>query len=418
MKKPLLVALAIAASSLSMAQAQTKSSPAEDLVKQASFYIGFYYNGVAKVPYWRELQKTMLADVQKACAGITNCGYDKGREVIVNYMKSLNDPFTRLVSAEDEETSSRFLDGKGPSNLTIGIQTRPLPGQGLVVLEAFPGEPAFNADLSRGNLIKTINGAPATLASLDAAERSGKAMTLEYVVAGASKTASVTPVLVNDPRAPYRSNVGKALMIRIPHLFGEIGSRVHANVARAVRDNAAGVIIDLRDAYSGFDSEALLAAGAFIKDGGFIYDQRFVGQDSTYSLISNGGGVRETNEAGQSRTVGQANAAVQYTGKVVVLVNKETENSSEMLAYFLQRAKRAQVVGEVTFGELGVSGSTLEQLINNDFIQVSYLRMLNLDKTPFPMNLTPDVLVPEDLAALAAGRDVQLEKALEILGAK
>jgi carboxyl-terminal processing protease len=418
MKKPLLIALAIAASSLSFAQAQSKTTPAEDLVKQASFYIGFYYNGNAKVPYWRELQKNMITDVQKLCAGDTNCGYDKGRQVIVNYMKSLNDPFTRLVSVEDSETSDRYANGKGPSTPTIGIQARELQGQGLVVLEAFPGEPAFNADLSRGNLIKTINGSLATLDGLKTAEASGKAISLEYTVNGAVKTASVTAALIEDPRAPYRSSVRDALVIRIPHLYGEIGTRVHANVARAVRTNASGVIIDLRDSFSGYDSEALLAAGAFIKEGGFTYDQRFAGQDSTYFLEKNGALVRGQPEGQDAQDIAQASNPVQYTGKVVVLVNQVTENSSEMLAYFLQRVGRAKVVGVVTSGQNGVSGGGIAQLINDDVIQVSTYRMLNLDKSPFPMAVTPDVIVPEDLAALAAGRDVQLEKALELIGAK
>ena len=420
MKKPFLIALALSASSFGWVNAQTKTSPAEDLVKQASFYIGFYYNGLAKVPYWRDLQKTMLADVQKLCAGDPKCGYDKGRTVITQAMTALNDPFTRLLSPDEADTQDRFVDGKGPSTPTIGIQARELPGQGLVVLEAYPGEPAFNADLIRGNLIKTINGTPATLAGLKTAEASKKAMALEYVTAGANKTASVTPILVEDPRLPYRTALlgGKALMIRIPHLYGEIGNRVQTNVARAIRDNAAGVIIDLRDSYSGFDSEALLAAGAFIKDGGFIYDQRFVGQDSTYSLTNNGGAVSGQPEGGQARVIAQADRPVQYAGKVVVLVDKVTENSSEMLAYFLQKAGRAQVVGEKTAGQLGVSGGAIAQLINDDVIQISTYRMLNLDKTPFPMAVTPDVVVPEDLASLVAGRDVQLDKALELLGVK
>jgi carboxyl-terminal processing protease len=418
MKKPLLLALALAVSSLQLAHAQAKPSPAEDLVRQASFYIGFYYNGPTKVPYWRDLQKTMLADVQKACAGAANCGYDVGRKVISDYMKSINDPFTRLISPEEYETFERYVDGKGPATPTIGIQARELPGQGLVVLEAFPGEPAFNADMSRGNLIKTINGVPATLAALNTAERSGRDISIEYVAGGATKTATVKAILVEDPRAPYRSTVGRALMIRIPHLYGGIGTRVHANVTRAVRDNAAGVIIDLRDSFSGFDSEALLAAGAFIREGGFIYDRRFVGGDVTYRLTANGGTVTGQEETGAAQTAGQAQSPVQYNGKVVVLVNEITENSSEMLAYFLQRVGRAQVVGTATNGQLGVSGGAIAQLINDDIIQVSEYRMLNLDKTPFPMKITPDVVVPEDLAALAAGRDTQLEKALELLGAR
>jgi carboxyl-terminal processing protease len=339
-------------------------------------------------------------------------------QVIKTYMQSLNDPFTTLVSAKEADDTDRFVDGKGPSTPTIGLTARALPGQGLVVLEAFPGEPAFNAELTRGDVIRTINGQPATLQALQTAEDSGKAISLEYSTKGAAKTAQVTPQIVEDTRAPYRQNLasGKVLMIRIPNFYGPIGTRVHSNVARAVTDKAQGVIIDLRDSQSGFDSEALLAAGAFVKSSGFTYDSRFQGQDSTWTMDN--GVVSAKDEAGKSGVAGQAQRPTQYTGNVVVLVNKNTVNSSEMLAYFLQKPGRAKVVGETTAGQLASSGSTVGQLINDDYIQVSSLRMLNLDKSPFTPAITPDVTVAEDLASLAQGRDVQLEKALELIGAK
>lgn len=74
---------------------------------------------------------------------------------------------------------------------------------------------------------------------------------------------------------------------------------------------------------------------------------------------------------------------------VVVLVNRHTYNSAEMLAYFLQAAGRAKVVGEPTAGALGMSGSAEGPLINGDFIAVSSLRMRNLDGSPFPSKSAP-----------------------------
>jgi carboxyl-terminal processing protease len=41
-----------------------------------------------------------------------------------------------------------------------------------------------------------------------------------------------------------------------------------------------------------------------------------------------------------------------------------------------------------------------------------------LNNTPFPLTVTPDVSIPEDLSALAAGKDPALEKAFSILGVK
>jgi carboxyl-terminal processing protease len=421
MKKPLLVALAIAATGFAGFGSAALASPAEDLVKQGAFYIGFYYNGPAKVPYWRELQKTMLADVQKVCAGDAKCGYDKGAEVIKATIKSINDGFTEYRTADAVDDEDRFAEGKGPAKPTIGVTVGEFPGRGLIVLEVFPGEPGFDAGLARGDVITTIAGQPATLAALKAAETGAKPFDLAYSTKGAAKTASITGKLVEDGRIPYRQSLagGKALLIRIPNLFGSettsIGNRVHQTVRRAITDKATGIVIDLRDSISGYDSEALLAAGAFVKEGGFIYDRRFQGQDETYTLTNNGGRITARDEAGNQGVVGQADAPQNFTGGVVVLVNKRTVNSAEMLAWFLQKPGRAKVIGEPTAGALTVSGFNLD-LVNGDYIAVSSLRMLNLDKTPFPNAITPDVVAPDDYANLASGVDTQLQKALETLG--
>jgi carboxyl-terminal processing protease len=420
MKRSLLVAFVAAATGLSGALA---ASPAEDLAKQAAFYIGFNYNGPAKVPYWRDLQKQMLTEVQRVCAGDPKCAYDKAVPVIKSVISGINDGFTEYRTGAAVDDEDRFVEGKGPARPTVGLTGADFPTRGVIVLEAFPGEPAFDAGLARGDVITTINGQPATLEGLKAAEVTGTAIQIAYTSKGAAKTATLTGRMVEDGRTPYRISLqgGRVLMIRVPNLFGSettsIGNRIHQTVRRAITDRAGGIIIDLRDSISGFDSEALLAAGAFVKEGGFIYDRRFQGQDETYSLANNGGQVVGRDEAGNQGVVGQADSPQSFTAPVVVLVNKHTVNSAEMLAYFLQKPGRAKVVGDLTAGALTVSGSNFD-LVNGDYIAVSSLRMLNLDKTPFPARITPDVLVPDDYASLANGTDVQLNKALETLGVR
>jgi carboxyl-terminal processing protease len=419
MKRPLLTTLAIAAIGFTGVMA----SPAEDLVKQAAFYIGFYYNGPSKVPYWRDLQKQMLADVQKLCAGDAKCAYDKGNTVIKATITAINDGFTEYRSSDAVDDEDRFAEGKGPAKPSVGLTGADFGGRGVIVLETFPGEPALDAGLSRGDVITTIAGQPATLAALKAAEITGKPFDIAFTSKGAAKTASLTGKMIEDGRIPYRQELqgGKVLLIRVPNLFGSsttsIGNRVHQTVRRAITNKAAGIIIDLRDSISGFDSEALLSAGAFVKEGGFIYDQRFQGNDVTYSLASNGGQVVAKDEAGNQDVAGQADSPQAYTGAVVVLVNKRTVNSAEMFAWFLQKPGRAKVIGDTTAGALTVSGSNFD-LINGDYLAISSYRMLNLDKTPFPARITPDIVVPDDYASLATGTDVQLQKAIETLGVK
>jgi carboxyl-terminal processing protease len=419
MKKPLLATLAIVSASLGTALA----SPAEDLIKQASFYIGFYYNGPAKIPYWRDLQKSMLTDVQKACAGDTKCAYDKAVPIIKGYLTTLNDPFTRYMTG-DEAAQASFLGEEGstgaPNAPSVGMQTRALPGQGLVVVDVFVGEPAFSAELARGDLIRTINGQAATPANLLAAELANKAFSIEYTSKGTAKTAQLTPKNITDTVLPSRQIIaaGKVMVIRVPRMFSSgIGDRVHAYVRRAIQDKVQGIVLDLRDSSGGLEDEALLSASPFIKDGGFIFDYRAQNADLTFTLSNNA--IAVTSEAGAKLGNIAVRSPQSYPDKLVVLTNKHTEWTPEETAYLLQKARRAQIVGEGTSGQLGVSGTfPPTELIDGNYLMVSQMRMLNLDKTPFPNVVTPDVLVPEDLASLVQGRDTQLEKALELIGAK
>ena len=130
MKRSLLTALVIAATGFTGVLA----SPAEDLVKQAAFYIGFNYNGPAKVPYWRDLQKQMLTDVQKLCAGDAKCGYDKGTTVIKAAIAQIGDGFTEYRSSTSVDDEDRFAEGKGPARPTIGVTGADFTGRGVIAL--------------------------------------------------------------------------------------------------------------------------------------------------------------------------------------------------------------------------------------------------------------------------------------------
>ena len=63
-------------------------------------------------------------------------------------------------------------------------------------------------------------------------------------------------------------------------------------------------------------------------------------------------------------------------------------------------------------GVLNISGGAEGELISGHVLNLSTLRMLELDGKAFPNAITPDVSVPDDLSALAAGKDPVLERAL------
>ncbi|WP_018465321.1 S41 family peptidase [Calidithermus timidus] len=395
------------------------ASPAQSLFDQATFFIGFYYNGPAKVPNFRELRQRYQGQLEQACRGLgEQCGYEQARAVIARIIEDLGDPFTALLSAEEEQEASRLGAGLGPVAPWIGVWARPGAG-GLVVVESFPGEAAYRAGLRRGDVITQVEGQPATLQALRAAERSQRPFTLAYTRRGQTRQVEVRGSVSRESLQPRLEVQGGVAYLRVYHLYYSerfsVAERVHQLVRQAEQSGAKGIILDLRDSLTGIDDEAMLAANAFIPKVGFTYAWRFKNLDETFSVEEGKVYVQDEGQSERS-LVRELSNPVQSSLPLVVLVNRNTFNSAEMLAYFLQAAGRAKVVGEQSAGALGVSGSADNALINGEFLVVSSIRMKNLDGTPFPLKLTPDVAVSDDLEALAQGRDVVLEKAREVLG--
>lgn len=415
MLKPRNVLAALAVSIGGLASPALAVSPAQNLFDQASFLVGFYYNGPAKIGSYREFRARFLPQLQAACGSDPSCPQDKAVPVIQAMVASLGDPFTSYRTAAQLEDETRLAAGQGPAGPRLGLIARPQDGLGLVVTDVFDGEPAGEARLQRGDVIATINGQPASGPALAAAEATRAPVQLGISRRGAPQTLSATPRVPDEGRLPTDRALNGAMILRIPDFWseGKVWERVHQLARKANNGGTKGIVIDLRDADSGYDSEALAAAAAFSPQLQFTYRTRFQGGATTYGVEN--GQIYQQEEGGE-RQSGPLEGAQRTTLPVVVLVNRNTVNSAEMFAYFLQSAGRAKVVGEATAGQLGVSGSVRDKLLNGDGISVSELRMYGADGTPFPMQVTPDVVVADDLKALAEGRDPALDAALGLLG--
>lgn len=97
----------------------------------------------------------------------------------------------------------------------------------------------------------------------------------------------------------------------------------------------------------------------------------------------------------------------------MVLVNSRSASCAEYFAFDLQDAG-ITVMGEPTRGVANTTTSFFS-LLNGGGLQISVSRALRPDGTLYPSRLTPNILQADDLKALAEGRDVLLERALEWL---
>lgn len=158
--------------------------------------------------------------------------------------------------------------------------------------------------------------------------------------------------------------------------------------------NMSGFILDVRDNPGGFLESAKSILGHFIPNGHSLLYVK-TAKDHVQLHLSTG--------EGEWRDY-----------PIVILINGESASASEIVAMTLKEKARAILVGETTFGK-----GTVQEIVN--YTDGSSLKLTIAEwlspkfKSINGIGLDPHVVVPFTDEDRAAGRDPQLEKALEVL---
>jgi carboxyl-terminal processing protease len=161
-----------------------------------------------------------------------------------------------------------------------------------------------------------------------------------------------------------------------------------------LKQHPKGIIIDLRNDPGGYLTTAVEVGSEFIDKGVILYEQYGDGHRDTHNALGNG---RATNIP------------------LVVLINEGSASASEILAGALQDYGRAKLVGVTSYGKGSVQNWV--PLSNNEgAARVTIAKWLTPKERAIDhIGLTPDVIVqmtPEDFTA---GRDPQLDAAMETM---
>ncbi|RIH83291.1 S41 family peptidase [Calidithermus roseus] len=390
------------------------ASPAQQLFDQAMNLLVTHYAGVsAKAP--AALQAKYQARLTELCQGQAECPYEQAVVVLGELVDELDDGHTRYLSPERLREVQRVFRGEESEKPGLGVILRVVEGlEGLLVLETFEQSPAEQAGLRRGDRIVGVNGQtlPAEAAQrvpfLEAQVGQGKLL-LEVLRGGGRLEVSLEPrrfSLRQLPSLTLRED-GVALL-RIPSFATpDTGRRVHALVRTATERGARAMVIDVRDNSGGSAQECGSAAAAFVGE----VQRRFQGVQGMTEW-SFRGGVWYSRGGGREQARFLFEPA-RWRGPVVVLANSRSASCAEYFAFDLQDAG-ITVMGEPTRGVANTTTSFFP-LLNGGGLQISVSRALRPDGTLYPSRLTPNILQPDDLKALAEGRDVLLERALEWL---
>lgn len=409
LKRSGLFSLALVLSSLALA------SPAQDLYNEVNRVLQQRYGGFSQVNL-EALQQKYQPDLDKACAQDAACPTSKAVPVIQSLIAELGDRHTRYFTPSDFAEFQARLRGGSSNRPQIGVQLQTVPDlEGLLITEVTQGSPADLAGLQRWDRILRINGEPFPAKEEERVpflrERvgSGTPVRLEVQRGTQKLEVSLQGQLISLLQLPYlKVRPDGVAVLRIPSFTGynQIGPRIHELVREAQAKGAKEMVVDLRGDGGGLLSECLVGAGAFVGD---TFRQLKGPQYQSEEGYRNGAYF---NGAFRNYRVNPA----RWDGPVSVLVDAKTASCAEYFAFDLQERRGALVIGQPTAG-VGNTATQVLPLSDGSGIQVTTAQARRADGTPYPERVTPDVLLADDFKALAEGRDLVLERAVELLSA-
>lgn len=310
-------------------------------------------------------------------------------------VESLGDDYTTFLDPKITQEFNSDLQGKFQGiGAEIGIKDNK-----LVIIAPLPDTPASRAGLKPSDQIMAIDGTATSGMKVEEAVRRirgkrGSDVTLTINREGFEKPEDIKitrdEIVIKSVRSELRDDG-----IAIISLY-QFGTETTLDFKRIVLDlvpkEPKGVILDMRSNPGGFLDSAIDVASEWVTKDQVVV----VEQDRTRT---------EFRSNGPSRLFGVP---------TVVLVNGGTASGAEIVAGALQDYKLGTVVGTKTFGKGSVQD--FHQFEDGSAVKYTIAEWLTpLGRTIDKTGLDPDVIVevtPEDLTA---GRDPQIEKAIEIL---
>ena len=263
-----------------------------------------------------------------------------------------------------------------------------------LVSELVPDSPAETAGVKPGWIVVARNGEPLGERN-DFRPRDGEVAQWSFLDALDQPVALalVARPLTTKPRQEVRVLPGGFVYLRFDG-FDTTDRRWLSNQLKAQRD-APGVVIDLRRNPGGGTISLGITIGEF-----------FAHSVDCGAFITRGGYRSGKN----SWQIGSA----RYAGKVAVLVDGATGSAAEIFSAVLQEHGRATIVGRKTAG--AVLASWFHSLPDGGELQLSRFDYVTPKGRRLEANgVEPDVPVARTLADLRAGRDADLEAALQVL---
>jgi carboxyl-terminal processing protease len=258
----------------------------------------------------------------------------------INGMLESIDPYASYLNADQYK---QYLKAKDSKKADVGLVLSKRFGY-MGVVDALPGSPAGKAGLSTGDVIESISNVSTRDMPLAFAEilfQGDAGTTIEMSVLRARKSEPQKITLTRASIA-YPAVVSKLVTDQGPVPVGVIQTvtlvpgrvqEIAVKIAELEKQGAKKLVLDLRHCSTGADEDGIALANLFIDKGLITYTQ---GQKAT----------RQDFQASGSKAITKLPLAV--------LVNRGTAGAAEIAAAALLDSKRAELVGERTYGDAAI----------------------------------------------------------------
>jgi carboxyl-terminal processing protease len=400
-----------------------------------------YYIGVTKVSYdWSNYRPQISVASKEPPASMQNLdlkqfwtvlnkletGYYDPKAIdsqkllngaISGMVNSLDDPYTMYLPAQQNQDFKQGLAGKFEG---IGAELG-MKGKQIIVVAPLDGSPSQKAGIKAGDAVvkvddkvtlgwtlnqavEKIRGPKGTPVTLTVVHKSGDkpvdikinrdTIQVKTIVSWIKNVKDIEGI--TQTNALKASPTDKVAYVRLSQ-FGDTANQEWVNFANNLAlkmqtdKSIKGVVLDLRNNPGGYLTDAVFISSEFLKNGTVVIQDDGKGNQVKMDVSRKG---------------------LLTDIPVLILINKGSASASEIVSGALRDHKRAQLVGETSFGKGTIQQA--EDLGGGAGLHVTVAKWLTPNQTwVHTKGLTPDIPVALDTKDPA--RDTQLEKAVEVL---
>jgi len=333
---------------------------------------------------------------------------DKVWGMIEGLANSLNDPYTYFLPPQENQEFTSDMSGSFEG---VGMEID-VKGGILTVISPLKGTPAENAGIKSGDQILKIDGTDTSGMDTDTAVQKirgpkGTQVTLTVLRAGwsAPRDIKVTRDVINVPVVTTKGQVSSSaggesapgvFLIGLSTFTANSPDLFRDSLRQFVESGDTKLILDLRGNPGGYLDAAVDIASWFLPSGDVIVTEDYDGHAADVVHRSLGYNVFNKNL------------------KMVILVDKGSASAAEILASAMHYYGIAELVGTNTYGK-----GSVQELVNitpTTALKLTVARWLPPDGKPIPVTgIVPDVQVAITDADVTAGKDPQMDKAIQIL---